>query len=363
MDFENLFRDILKKYTAFETVEKQDDDSWVRLDTNENAFPLLKEIIDDLKKTLITSNHLNQHPDPLALEVRKAILNQLLRDKETLTDRNTIIIGNSIDELLDLIFKVFINPGDEVIVFYPSYGMYKVLASLYEAKVKEVKLNEDFSIPESVFNVQGKLLFINSPNDPNGKSFQTDLIQKICESFHGMVVVDETYADFTDITCLSLLRKVDNLIVCRSFSKTFSLAGLSIGYALSDSKVIKEMNRVKLPYNTNFLAQQAALSCIKHRKKVFEQNQKIINERNRLSDELNKYDGIEVMPSDANFIFIKFEDQSKTLKFYWDLRELKILVRHFSKPNLYNFLRVTISIKEDNDKFLSAFHEIAQKYL
>jgi histidinol-phosphate aminotransferase len=363
MDFENLIRDSIKKFTAFEPVENQDDKSWVRLDTNENAYPPLTEIIEDLKHTLTESPNLNKHPDPLALEVRKAILNQLLRDKETLTDRNTIVIGNSTNETLDIIFKVFIDPGDEVVVFYPSYGMYKVLANLYGAMVRELKLNEDFSIPESAFKVQGKLMFINSPNDPNGKSFQTDVIEKLCNSFPGIVVVDETYADFSETTCLSLLRKLDNLIVCRSFSKTFSLAGLSLAYALSNAKIIKEMNQVKLPYNTNSLAQQAALSCIKYRRKVFEQNLKIINERNRLSEELNKYNGIKVMPSDANFIFIKFDDQSITLKFVWDLREMKIMVRHFSKPNLYNFLRITISTEEENNKLLSAFHEIAKKYL
>jgi histidinol-phosphate aminotransferase len=363
MDFENLIKDSIKKFVAFEPIEKQDDESWVRLDTNENAYPPLTEIIEDLKITLTKNPNLNKYPDPLALEVRKAILNQLLGDKETLTDRNTIVIGNSTDEILDTIFKIFVDPGDEVIVFYPSYGMYKVLASLYGAMVKELKLNEDFSIPESAFNVQGKIMFINSPNDPNGKSVQTEIIEKLCNSFSGIVVVDETYADFSKITCLSLLRKIDNLIVCRSFSKAFSLAGLNLGYALSNAKIIKEMNQVKLPYNTNFLAQQAVLSCIKHRKKVFEQNQKIIDERNRVSEELKNYNGIKVMPSDANFIFIKFDDQSITLKFLWDLRELKIMVRHFSKPNLYNFLRMTISTEEENNKFLSAFHEIAKKYL
>jgi len=363
MDFENLIRDSIKKFTAFEPIEKQDDESWLRFDTNENVYPPLTEIMNDLKKSLIEFPNLNKNPDPLALEVRKAILNQLLRDKETLTDRNTVVIGNSTDEILDIIFKVFIDPGNEVIVFYPTYGMYKVLANLYGAMVKEIKLNEDFSIPESAFNVQGKLMFINSPNDPNGKSFQTDVIERLCNSFSGIIIVDETYGDFSETTCLPLLRKVDNLIVCRSLSKTFSLAGLSLAYALANAKITKEMNRVKLPYNTSSLAQQAALSCIKHRRKVFEQNQKIINERIRLSEELNKYNGIKVMPSDANFVFIKFDDQSITLKFVWDLREMKIMVRHFSKPNLYNFLRVTISTEEENNKFLSAFHDIAKKYL
>jgi histidinol-phosphate aminotransferase len=123
------------------------------------------------------------------------------------------------------------------------------------------------------------------------------------------------------------------------------------------------MNKVKLPYNTNYLAQIAAISSIKHRKKVFEQNEKIISEKKRLVDVLNKYEGVEVLPSDANFIFIKFLDKSKTLKFIWDLKESKILIRHFSKPGLYNFIRMTVGTEEENSRFLSEFDKIANKYL
>ena len=318
MEIENLFREILKKYAAYEPVEQINQEGWVILNTNENPYPPITDILEDIKNAIDDSQELHQYPDPLALEVRKAVLNQLLRDKNTLTNRNTIFIGNGTDEIIDTIFKVFIDPGDDVVIFYPTYGIYKVLANLYNAKIKEIKLKEDFSIPDEIFDVSGKLIFINSPNDPNGKSFDADTIEKICNSFSGIVVVDEAYADFGEKTCLSLLKKVNNLIVCRSFSKGFSLASMRIGYALANAKIIKEMNRVKLPYNTNYLAQIAALSCIKHRNKVYEQNKKIISERNRLSEELSKYSGISVLPSDANFIFIKYEDQSKTLKFLWD---------------------------------------------
>ena len=136
-----------------------------------------------------------------------------------------------------------------------------------------------------------------------------------------------------------------------------------MGFALADPEIIKEMNRVKLPYNTNYLGQIAALSCIKHSNKIFERNKKIIEERDRLTEILNKFEGISVLPSDSNFIFIKFEDKSKTLQFVWDLKEMKILVRHFSKPGLYNYIRVTIGTEEDNNKFINAFQKIADKYL
>lgn len=361
MDLNELVRTNLKNYSAYETEDQPTYDGWVILNTNENPYPPLPEILDDIKKSI--NENIRLYPDPTSFELRKMVLSVLLSDKNTLTNRNSIFIGNGSDEILDVIFKVFLDPGDEIVIFYPTYGLYKVLATLYNAKINEIKLNNDFSIPESAFSAKGKLLFINSPNNPNGKSFGNATILKLCGSFPGIVVVDEAYADFSDKTCLPLLKKVKNLIINRTFSNSFSLASLRIGYALADPNIIKEMNRVKLPYNTNYLGQVAALSCIKHRNKIYEQNKKIIEERERLTEELNKYPGISVLPSDANFIFIKFEDESKTLKFIWDLKEMKILIRHFSKPGLYNYIRMTIGKKEDNDKFLKAFNEITKKYL
>ncbi len=363
MDIPDLFKNSLKKYSPYEPGEQAPEDGWILLNTNENPYPPVPEIVEDIKDAIGNGEVLRKYPDSLALEVRKAVLNQLLRDKDTLTNRNSIFIGNGSDEIFDIIFKVFINPGDEVVVFYPTYGVYKVLANLYDAKINEIKLNDDFTVPDSAFNVKGKLMFINSPNNPNGKSFQNSIITKLCESFSGIVVVDEAYADFSDFTCLSLLKTIKNLIVCRTFSKTFSVASMRIGYALADPIIIKEMNKVKLPYNTSFIAQITALLCIKYRRKIFEQNKEIISERKRLTEELNKYNGISVVPSDANFIFIKFDDKSTTLKFLWDLKDMKILVRHFSQPGLYNYIRLTIGTEEQNNKFLTAFDGIATKYL
>lgn len=364
MDLSNLLRDTLKRYSAYQPGEQPTGDGWIKLNTNENPYPPVPEILEEIKTAIDV--RMNRYPDPLALEVRKALLNQLLRDKDTLTNRNTVFVGNGCDEILDTVFKVFVDPGDEVVFFYPSYGMYKVLASLYNAKINEIKLNDDFSIPESIYSnkISGKLLFINSPNNPNGKSYGNAAILKICSNFSGLVVVDETYADFSDQTCLPLLKKVKNLIVARTFSKSFSLASMRFGYALADADIIREMNKVKLPYNTNYLAQIAAISCIKHRNKLYEQNEKIIKERERISKELNSYSGISVLPSDAIFICVKFDDKSITLKFFWDLKDkYKILVRHFNKPGLYQYLRVTIGTVEENDKFLDAFRELVNKYL
>ncbi|MFX1328043.1 MAG: histidinol-phosphate transaminase [Promethearchaeota archaeon] len=361
MELNKLIRENLRKYSAYEPVEQPTEDGWVKLNTNENPFPPIPEVLNDIKRAV--DDKIRLYPDHTSFELRKEILNVLLRDKDTLTNRNSIFIGNGSDEILDVIFKVYIDPDDEVVIFYPSYGMYKVLATLYNAKINEIQLNENFSIPDKAYSAKGKLFFINSPNDPNGKSFGNASILKVCGNFPGIVVVDETYADFSTQTCLPLLKKAKNLIVYRSFSKSFSLASLRMGYALADPEIIKEMNRVKLPYNTNYLGQIAAISSIKHNKKIFEQNEKILEERKRVTEELNKYNGISVLPSDANFILLKFNDKSKTLKFVWELKERKILVRHLSKPGLYNYIRITIGTEVDNNKFLAAFRTIANKYL
>ncbi|MFX1278104.1 MAG: histidinol-phosphate transaminase [Promethearchaeota archaeon] len=361
MELNELLREHLRKFSAYEPGEQPTEDGWLKLNTNENPFPPIPEILNDIKNAV--NEKIRLYPDPTSFELRKEILNVLLRDKDTLTNRNSIFIGNGSDEIFDIIFKIFIDPDDEVVIFYPSYGLYKVIATLYNAKIIELQLNDDFSIPDAAFNVKGKLMFINSPNNPNGKSFNSETILKLCESFSGVVVVDEAYADFSDQTSLSLLKKVKNLIVIRSFSKSFSLASLRIGFALADPAIIKEMNKVKLPYNINYLAQVAALSCIKHSKKILERNKTIIEERQRLTEILNQFEGITVLASDSNFIFVKFEDKAKTLQFVWDLREMKIIVRHFSKPGLYNYIRVTIGTVEDNNKFIDAFTKIAKKYL
>ena len=361
MELNELLREHLRKFSAYEPGEQPTEDGWLKLNTNENPFPPIPEILNDIRNAV--NEKIRLYPDPTSFELRKEILNVLLRDKDTLTNRNSIFIGNGSDEIFDIIFKIFIDPNDEIVIFYPSYGLYKVIATLYNAKIIELQLNDDFSIPDAAFNVKGKLMFINSPNNPNGKSFNSETILKLCESFSGIVVVDEAYADFSDQTSLSLLKKVKNLIVIRSFSKSFSLASLRIGFALADPAIIKEMNKVKLPYNINYLAQVAALSCIKHSKKILERNKVIIEERQRLTEILNQFEGISVLASDSNFIFVKFEDKAKTLQIVWDLREMKIIVRHFSKPGLYNYIRVTIGTVEDNNKFIDAFTKIAKNYL
>jgi histidinol-phosphate aminotransferase len=159
MELKNLIRENLRKYSAYESFEQPTEEGWVQLHTNENPFPPIPEVLDDIKKGI--NKKIRLYPDPTSFELRKEILNVLLRDKDTLTNRNSVFIGNGLNEVLDIIFKVFINTGEEIVIFYPTYGLYKVLASLYNARINEIHLNEDFSIPDMTFSAKGKLMFIN----------------------------------------------------------------------------------------------------------------------------------------------------------------------------------------------------------
>jgi histidinol-phosphate aminotransferase len=227
--------------------------------------------------------------------------------------------------------------------------------------MKIIPLSEEFVIPDINFNIQGKLLFIDSPNNPSGKLTSNENISKICEQFGGLVIIDEAYADFSSQSALKLLKKYKNLAVMRTFSKGYSLASQRIGFLTGHRDVIKILNKVKLPYNVPYLSQVAAMAAIKQMRTYKESNEKIIEERKRLTEEISKLN-VEVIPSEANFLLVKMGSETAAMKIFWELQERKILLRHWNKKGLYQYLRVTIGKPEDNDLFLKAFTELTEKY-
>lgn len=361
MDLKKLIQTHLRDFKAYTPGEQPNDVGWIKLNTNENPYPPIPEILNDIKNAV--NQRIRLYPDPSAREVRKKIVTSYLNDFNTVDDTDKIFVGNGTDDVLEVVFKLLIEPGDDVVYFDPSYGMYDTLTELYGGNCIKIPLGNNFSFPDEVFDVEGKLLIINSPNNPTGQSFDNHLIQRACESFPGIVFVDETYADFSKKSVLPLLKKVDNLIVSRSFSKSFSLASLRIGLAISDKKIISLMNSVKLPYNVNYLAQIAAISCIEHSEKVFENNQKIITERKRIRNNMEKFNNISILPSDSNFLLIKFEEELSAREVFEKLKEKKILVRFFDKPGLVNYIRVSIGTKEENNQLLKEFEKIVKKHL
>jgi histidinol-phosphate aminotransferase len=266
-----------------------------------------------------------------------------------------IFVGNGSDEPIDLVYRVFCEPGiDNVVSIAPTYGMYKVAAQINDVEYREVLLEQDFSLnPEKILEaVDGftKLIFICSPNNPTGNLMDEIAIEKIATSFNGLVIVDEAYMDFSGKE--GYIKKLDdypNIIVFRTFSKAWAMAGLRIGLAYAQPEIIKLLSSIKYPYNIGSDTQTAALKFLRNRPD--DKVRKIIEERKRVAEEIESIQGVEcVYPSDANFLLVRFSD---SVSVYNRLIENGIVVRDRSKqPLCSGCLRLTIGLPKENDKMI-----------
>lgn len=306
----------------------------VFLDANENPFP----------------TEFNRYPDPHHLTLKKKLAPlKGVREEQ-------ILIGNGSDEVLDLLFRAFCEPGkDKVVTIKPSYGMYRVLANVNDAEIEEVPLTNSFDIDsEAVLKAakEAKMIIICSPNNPTGNSLNRDEIKLILEKFDGLVVIDEAYIDFSSSTSLmSWLSEFENLFVCQTFSKAFGLAGIRVGIGLGSKEVIKVLHKIKPPYNVNRLSQEIALKKLDNIKEVEEELIQIKLERSRIEEYLKQSELVQlVYPTDANFILFKVPDANA---FYTYFVERNVIIRN--RTNVYgckNCLRVTIGTQEENNRFI-----------
>ncbi|MBD3188068.1 histidinol-phosphate transaminase [Candidatus Bathyarchaeota archaeon] len=360
-DIKKYFADYYDRFKGY-TPGEQPGTGWLKLNTNENPYDPPQSVIDDIKAGL---EDLRKYPDKDTRELKKQLTFNVRVDKSSALKMDNIVAGCGSDEMLDIIFKTFVNPEDRVVFFEPSYGMYKVLCNMYRATPVTIPLNEDFTIPEEkATSTLGKLMIICSPNNPNGARVPNEIISKICNAFDGIVVVDEAYIDFADGSAIGLLKEHPNLIILRTFSKSYSLAALRVGYIITLTRdIILALRKVKLPFNVNLPAQVAALSALKHQDEFDEIIEKIKSERERLAAKINAIEHLSVLPSDANFILVKINvgaekrNQKVTQKLFWELKKKKILVRWYMTRRLYAYLRVTIGKPEENDLLADAMEE------
>ncbi|WPZ00023.1 histidinol-phosphate transaminase [Christiangramia sp. OXR-203] len=343
-DLNNLVRDNVKNllpYSSARDEYKTDGEAMIFLDANENPY----------------ENGLNRYPDP-----QQILLKSKISEIKQVSEKQ-MLLGNGSDEVLDLIFRAFCEPGtDNVISLPPTYGMYKVLSEINNVENREVLLTSEFepdveAILEAV-DANTKLLFLCSPNNPSGNSFNAELVKKLLESFNGLVVIDEAYIDFSDIAGWSQsLDTYPNLIITQTFSKAFGMAGIRLGMLFASEKIIKILNRIKPPYNVNELTQQRALRGLQNYSEIKKQVIDIKNERERLSKALVQLKYVsKIYPSDANFLLIKVDDADQK---YMELIGKGIVVRNRSKqPLCENCLRITVGTALENQNLLKAFKEL-----
>ncbi len=343
-DLNKLVRKSVRKLQPYSSARDEyvsDGSEMLFLDANENPF----------------DNGVNRYPDPY-----QRSLKSLLAEQKGVSE-SQILLGNGSDEVLDLIYRAFCEPNqDNIITLPPTYGMYKVLAGINAVENKEVLLTTDFepNVDEilNVVDASSKLIFICSPNNPTGNSFKKEGIQKLLESFNGLVVIDEAYIDFSkDESWLSALKTYPNLIVTQTLSKAYGLAGIRLGICYASEEIIGVLNKIKPPYNVNQLTQQRALQRVLNQDLVNQEVKQILEERAELIKALNGLEFVkELYPTDANFVLAKVDDANKR---YQQLLERQVVVRNRStQPLCENTLRFTVGTPEENKKLIAILKEI-----
>lgn len=304
------------------------------LDANENPY----------------NNGINRYPDPH----QKALKSRISEIKGIAA--GSLFLGNGSDEAIDLVYRVFCEPGESnTVSIAPSYGMYEVAAAMNDVEFRKVQLRPDFSMDTEAMlaatDSKTRLMFICSPNNPTGNSFPAEQIEEFLERFGGVVVLDEAYIDFSVRPSLaSLVKRYPNLIVLQTLSKAWGMAGLRIGLAIADPAVIALMSKVKYPYNINVVAQKMALMKLDEAAKD-KAVAEIVGQRFRLEKELRKCPEVKgIYSSDANFLLVRFDNPDEV---YGRLLAGGVIVRNRSKvPGCEGCLRITVGTPAENDRLL-----------
>jgi histidinol-phosphate aminotransferase len=326
----------------------------IKMDAMENPFtlpsPLKRELAKEMQKV-----PMNRYPEPGAPLIRKRFA------KHFGVEADMIMIGNGSDELIQVMCTALANSSATIMVPWPTFVMYRIIAVNTGHSVIEVPLDAEFDLNldamlEQILTPSPVLIFISYPNNPTGNCFSTEKIKNIAEQAKGVVVIDEAYSSFSGKTLLPLLKKYDNLVILKTLSKV-GLAAMRIGFLIGSSSLVHEFDKVRLPYNINALSQVAAGFYLNHIDTFLSQTTEVIIRREELLKALRKIEGIHPYPSDANFIF--FSCDFDTDRVYRSLIQEGILIKNLNGPGiLKNCMRVTVGKREENEEFLKALRKI-----
>jgi histidinol-phosphate aminotransferase len=329
---------------AYTPGEQPKDPAIVKLNTNENPYPPSPQV-GELLKTFDYAR-LRLYPDPLFMALRSRLA------EIHGCNVNQVFIGNGSDEILALCTRAFVENDGSIGYFDPSYSLYPVLADIRGVERRPVKLDANFNW-QMPSNYTASLFYITNPNAPTSMMHDKTVVATFCKSFKNVVLIDEAYGDFADSNCmdLALVPENNNTLVMRTFSKSFSLAGLRFGYVIGPEPLIHALYKIKDSYNMDMLAQAVALAALSDLAYMKANVQKIRATRARLTQELT-IRGWKVCPSQTNFLFAR--PPTGNAKDIFDaLKQSKIYVRYFPSPATGEYLRITIGTEEQTDKLLA----------
>jgi histidinol-phosphate aminotransferase len=324
-----------------------DGEGWIKLNTNESPLPPSPKVLEAIKEA--ATDALRLYPSPTAAPARRAIARRFG------VDPSQVVVGNGGDELIEMCFRAFAGAGDRVAYPTPTYPLLEPLCRVHEA-VASVHPTEEFSeLPPSLAADPAPLKFIVNPNSPTGALFPAPEVEAVVAASPGVVVIDEAYVDFAPQSGLDLLNRFENVLLLRTFSKSYGLAGMRIGFALGQRDVVEALKSVKDSYNVDRLAIVAAVAAIEddahHRKLVAE----VVRNRGELAAALADM-GFEVVPSAANFVFVR--PPKPAAEVVLALRERKILVRHYDREPIAGWMRITVGTRDQHKALLAALEEI-----
>ena len=345
---ENL-RSNIRAMAGYVPGEQPTGNDFIKLNTNENPFPPSPRVLAALSEALVGGDRLRKYPDPLGSAFRQAAGRVLG------VDPDGILIGNGSDDILTIVTRAFVPEKGLIVSPTPSYLLYRTLAGLQGADFQTVPYSSDWRLPSPWPIPRADLTFIANPNSPSGTMVPIQDVERLAAELSGPLVVDEAYVDFGEENALALATR-GRVVVTRSLSKSYSLAGIRFGYAVADPALVKELVKVKDSYNCDALSLVTATAALEDQDYLRQTRARILVTRARLAQALPQL-GFEVCPSQANFLWCRHSSESAR-RIFEELRQRKILVRYMAYEGYGDGLRISIGSDADIDRLLAELKTI-----
>ena len=342
------FRNNIEEMAGYVPGQQPTDASVIKINTNENPYPPSPKVLEALAK--LDGEVLRKYPPVFWDDFRRAAA-QIHG-----VDEAMVVGGNGGDEILTMLVRCCCDKGRALAYPVPTYSLYPVLAKIQDAPVIEVPFDKGGQIPAELPKVKAGLTILCNPNAPTGTQVEAEPVRQLARQLSGVLLIDEAYVDFAEHNCLELLSDCENVVILRSMSKGYSLAGMRFGYALGSQRIVEAMIKVKDSYNVNIAAQAAATAALLDQDYFLENIRKVKEERNRLTAAIRKL-GFELGESQSNFLLAKIT-QPAAKEVYEKLAQRNILIRYFNLEGLEDKVRITVGSREQNDALLAALKEI-----
>ena len=345
-------RKAVQEMSPYVPGEQPQGPGWTKLNTNENPHTSPKALAALEGQA---NQALSRYPDPLARDLRHKLAEIYELDVEW------IYVDNGSDQILNLIFRAYVDRGQSVAYTFPTYPYYEVWAHMQDAVIKTVEPGPDFAVPiDALAAEQATLTAVSNPNSPTGTYTPPAEIERLAQQCAGLLVVDEAYVDFASASALPLVRQYDNIIVSRSMSKSFGLAGVRVGYAFARPELLEPLWKLRDSYSVSRPSQAIALATLEDYDWMRAVCAEIGARRERVAARLAQEFPCNVYPSDANFLFVE-PTQHAAVDVFEALKARKVLVRYFRQHGLERYLRITIGTEEEMDSFFSALSEVLKQ--